>query len=220
VRVTDRASLDRVVERQLAGGHSLLVQEEVVGEMWRLHAVRSGGRALYLGARTFANHPFKVGQSTVSAFSPAPDALVEVGSRLLDHVGFEGAGVIQFVDRGGEWHVHDVNLRLPSSVAGTVAAGIDMPRLAVEIALGAKPALDPVRVRPLRVVQLSGEMDALRDALTGGPAGRSWRSILGGIVGAAVLPRRRLTPFDLTDPMPTIAALARIRPSAGRTVAA
>jgi len=102
---------------------------------------------------------------------------------------------------------------MPSSVGGSVAAGLDMPRLAVEIALGLDPPIEPVVVRPLRMVQLPGEVDALREAVGREGTARSAAAILGSMAKAAVLPRRRLTPFDPTDPLPTIAALARIRPS-------
>ena len=216
VRVTDQRSFEQAVRRHTAIGDAALVQEEVVGEQWRFHFVRHRGRTAHLAARTFANSPFRVGQSTVSQFTSSPAALVEVSSKLLDEVGYEGVGVIQFVERDGTWLVHDVNLRMPSSVGGTVVAGLDMPRLAVELALGEEPAIEPVVVRRLRTVQLPGEVDALRDAITGRSDGRSVGAILGGMAKAALLPGQRLTPFDLTDPLPTLVALARIRPSVNR----
>lgn len=210
IRVTDQRSFEAAIARLVVGEGSALVQEEVVGGQWRFHFARHRGRTAHLAARTLGNYPFHVGQSTVSEFVATPPELEEVGSRLLEHVGYEGVGVIQFVDRDGTWYVHDVNLRMPSSVGGTVAAGLDMPRLAVELALGRDPAIEPVKVKPLKIVQLPGEVDALREAVARRDSERSSRRILGGMVSAALLPHRRLTPFDLTDPLPTMAAIARL----------
>jgi carbamoyl-phosphate synthase large subunit len=211
LRVTDQRSFQAAVDRLVANEHAGLVQEEIVGPQWRFHFARHRGRTAHLAARTLGNYPFHVGQSTISQFTATPRELEDVALRLLEHVGYEGVGVIQFVHRDGVWFIHDVNLRMPSSVGGTVAAGLDMPRLAVELALGLDPPIEPVRIRPLRIVQLPGEVEALREAVGRRHAERSALRILGGIAGAALLPRRRLTPFDPTDPLPTLAAFARLR---------
>jgi len=213
LRVTDDSSFEEAVERLEADGHAALVQEEIQGAQWRFQYVRHRGRMSHIAARTLGNYPFHTGQSTVSQFSATPPELLEASTRLLDHVGADGVGVFQFVERDGVWFLHDVNLRMPSSVGGTVAAGLDMPRLAVEMALGLDPPIEPVVVRPLWIVQLPGEVDALREAVGRKRTARSAGAILGTMAKAAVLPRRRLTPFDPTDPMPTLAALARIRPT-------
>jgi predicted ATP-grasp superfamily ATP-dependent carboligase len=107
----------------------------------RLQFVRWRGELAHVTARTIANYPFRVGPSTISEFFPSPPDLVEVGASLLETFGYDGPGVIQFIERHGVWHVHDVNPRMPSSVDASIAAGLDMPRLAVEIALGRRPNL-------------------------------------------------------------------------------
>jgi carbamoyl-phosphate synthase large subunit len=216
VRVTDEQSLDEAVGHLVAAGRSALIQEEVDGAQWRFHFVRHEGRTAHLAARTLGDYPFRVGQSTISYFTVTPPPLEEVGMRLIEHAGFEGAGSLQFVERGGVWYVHDANLRMPASVGGTIAAGLDMPRLAVEVALGTASPVKPVTVRPVKIVQLPGEVEALRDALGHRAGGRSAVSVLGGMARAAVMPHQRLIPFDPTDPLPTLAALALIRPSARR----
>jgi hypothetical protein len=212
VRVTDEQSFEEAIERLVVTGRSALVQEEVNGAQWRFHFVRHAGRTAHLAARTLGDYPHRVGQSTISHFGVTPPALEEVGMRLIEHADFDGAGSIQFVEREGIWYVHDANLRMPASVGGTIAAGLDMPRLAVEVALGIAAPIQPVTVRPVKIVQLPGEVEALRDALGHRPGGRSAASVLGGMARAAVMPHQRLIPFDLTDPLPTLAALALIRP--------
>ncbi|RDI75351.1 ATP-grasp domain-containing protein [Gaiella occulta] len=211
VRVGDAESCEREVRRLVERGEVVLIQEEVVGRQLRFHFVRRHGKMAHLAARTLANYPFRVGQSTVSQFLPSPPELVEVSVALLEAGGYEGAGVIQYVERGGVWYVHDVNLRMPSSVDATIAAGLDMPRFAVEIALGRVPDLASARPRPLRHVQLNGEVLALRDALGGVCVGRSAARIAAGLAVAVVAPGRQLAPLDVTDPLPTLAALTAAR---------
>jgi predicted ATP-grasp superfamily ATP-dependent carboligase len=216
VRVTDADACEREVSRLVDGGEVVIVQEEIVGRQLRFHFVRWRGALAHLAARTIANYPYRVGPSTVSEFLTSPSALVEVSTALLDAGGYDGAGVIQYVERDGVWYVHDVNLRMPSSVDATVAAGLDMPRFAVEIALGHVPDLESAHPRPLRHVQLNGELLALRDGLAGVAVGRSARQIAAGLVAAVVAPGRRVAPLDLTDPLPTLAALSALAQRSAR----
>ena len=211
LRVTDEEACNREVGRLTAQGDTVLIQEEVVGRQLRFHFVRWRGEIVHLAARTVANYPFRVGPSTVSEFLLSPRELVEVSVSLLEAGDFDGFGVIQTIERGGIWYVHDVNLRMPSSVDATVAAGLDMPSLAVEIALGRRPDLSSTRVRPLRHLQLNGEVRALRDALAGSDVGRSARTIAAGLAVGVVAPGQRVVPLDLTDPLPTLAALSALR---------
>lgn len=216
VRVEDAQACDDVVSRLVAKGVVVMVQEEINGDLWRFQFVRSGGATAHLAARTLADHPVRVGQPTVSEFLGTPSAVADIGMRMLDQMDYQGAGVIQFILRDGVFFIHDVNLRMPSAVTGTVAAGLDMPRLAVELALGRAPALKGLRIRPVRLVQLPGELAAMRSTLGGVPTGRSVARIGAGIGLAAVLPGRVLDPFDPTDPLPTLAALAALRRRPGR----
>jgi carbamoyl-phosphate synthase large subunit len=214
VRVIDAEACERELRRLVDDWQVVLIQEEIVGRQLRFHFVRHQGGLAHLAARTIANYPYRVGPSTVSEFLPSPPALVEVSVALLEEVGYQGAGVIQYVERDGIWYVHDINLRMPSSVDGTIAAGMDMPRLAVEIALGQSADLASVRPRSLRYVQLNGEVLAFRDALRGVTVGRSALTIAAGAALAAAAPGRRLAPLDLTDPLVTLAALTAARQSA------
>jgi hypothetical protein len=208
-RVTDPSSRDGIVSAHVASGRVVLVQEEVNGPLWRFHFARCGGRIAHVGVMTLAEYPFRVGESTVSRFTATPPALAEVGGALLEAVDFEGVGSLGFVERDGVFYAHDINLRMLGSIAGTIAAGLDMPRLGVEIALGRDPTLTSLRVRNLHFVHLHGELAALRGTLAGEPTGRSAAEIATGIVLAALHPGRMLYPLDLTDPLPILAVLAK-----------
>jgi hypothetical protein len=207
IRVTDAATRDAVVQALVAAGGAALVQEEVIGESWRFHFARSDGRISHVAARTLAEYPPRVGESTVTRFMETPPALEAAGRMFLDSVGYEGIGSLGFLKRGESYFAHDMNLRMLGSMAGTVAAGLDYPRLGVEIALGRKPVLEPVQVRPLDFVHLHGELAALRGAISGTSPGRPAAKIAAGIVLAALLPGRMLYPLDPRDPLPTLAAL-------------
>jgi carbamoyl-phosphate synthase large subunit len=191
-----------------AADRTMLVQEEIAGEQWRFHFARRGTTIWHVAARTMSDFPPRVGQSSVSAFGPTPQPVAAAATAMLATAGYDGAGSLQMIVRDGAVYVHDANLRLPASVAGTIAAGLDLPALAVDLALGGDLRQDRVApTRRLRFVQLPGEAAALHSAVRlRSPA----KGILSAreIACAALLPRRLLEPFDLTDPIPTIAALA------------
>src|SRR5215475_16190685 len=108
---------------------------------------------------------------------------------------------------------------MPAAVAGTIAAGLDMPRLALEIALGRERLGEQSPGRQVRYVWFPGELKALRDRIGGQDVGRSGGAIMSSLVLGAVSPRRRLVPFDVRDPAPTLAGMseALVRRSEGRT---
>jgi hypothetical protein len=63
-------------------------------------------------------------------------------------------------------------------------------------------------VRSLRFVQLDGELAALRDAVRGREVGRGPFTIAKEIALGVLLPARVAEPFDVRDPLPTLAAAA------------
>jgi carbamoyl-phosphate synthase large subunit len=214
VRVADRDECLRAVKRWTELGASALVQQEVDGVHWRFHFARGRTMFVQLAAVQLGDYPHRIGQSTVLQFRSMPHPMRAVSERLLETVGYYGAGSIQWIERNGDWIVHDVNLRMPAAVAGTIAAGLDMPRLAVEIALGRETPARASSTRAIRYVWFPGELMALRDALGGGAVGRSKAAIVESLVLGALSPRRQLVPFDLRDPLPTIAGFseALVRP--------
>ncbi len=211
VRVRTAEECELAVSAMVTDGRSVIVQEEIVGERWRVHFARSEGRTSHVSARTCADFPPVVGQSTISEFGTTPPALEAAAMRLLDGLQYEGIGTFGFLLRSGRWYVHDVNLRLPASVGGTIAAGLDLPRVGVGIALGRSFPPTLTRARPVRFVQLHGEIAALRTELAGRGGGRPAASVVKEVVLAAVLPGRMLEPLDVRDPLPTAVALASVR---------
>jgi predicted ATP-grasp superfamily ATP-dependent carboligase len=188
-----------------------VVEERIVGTAWRAHFVADGAHLAVVPVTTVRSSPEDAGMSSVQAVTAlAPPELIDASRRLLALLEYRGPGSFQFIERAGRFYIHDVNLRLPSSVALTMLAGLDMPRLAVEVALGRPAALDAVRVRTgVRYVWLHGELRTLARRIGARQRlPRIWE-IVAEILLAAVSPRRVLDQFVLTDPLPTVALAAR-----------
>lgn len=213
VRAEDRSALKQLVEELTEAGDTVLVQTEIIGRKWHYYFARGAGWTREVAAVQLHDHPYRIGQSTVLDYRPMPPALAERNRALLEPGGFLGGGSIQWIEREGEWYVHDVGLRMPASVAGQIAVGLDLPRLAVAAALGEDPP-PPGRVSARRsrrrYVWLEGEGLLFRDALAGLPGDRRPLQVVGSMVLAALSPNRRLVPFDPTDPLPTLAAVTTI----------
>lgn len=83
----------------------------------------------------------------VAARTVDDPALVELGRLAVRTLGLGWVANVQVrADRDGRPRLLEVNPRFPGSMALTIAAGVDMPRVALAMALGAPmPAIGPVR---------------------------------------------------------------------------
>lgn len=209
--VTTPAEREAAVAEICAATGGAVVEERIVGRAWRTHFVTDGSHTATVPVITVRSSPEVVGMSSVQsvAASPPPE-LLAASQRLIDFLRYRGPGSFQFIERDERFFVHDVNLRLPSSVALTMLAGLDMPRLSVELALGREPELQSVAVRPgVRYVWLHGELRTLvRRIAARETLPRIWE-VAADILLAAVAPGRVLDQFVLTDPLPTLALAAR-----------
>jgi hypothetical protein len=176
-----------------------LVEEQVRGDAWRVHFVRDGKRTITLTLRAVRNYPPNTGQGSVLRVAPPPPGLVPAAAKLLELVDYRGPGSIQVIARDGSFFVHDVNLRLPLTVGGTIRAGFDMPRLAVEAALGL-PLEEPREIRPATYVFLDGELHHLLDGLRGRERQARPARVAADLVLAALKPSGVLDPFLLRHP--------------------
>lgn len=176
---------DALVRQIIETTGTAIVEEQVSGESWRVYFVSNEDTTRFLAIRTLRSYPRAAGSSSVSVtVRQAPSALLEATSALVAAVSYRGPGSAQFIVRDGVPYVHDVNLRLPSSVGVGIRAGFDMPRLAVEAGLGGP--LPPVRPRRVRYVWLEGELRATTETSA------ERRAAMSEIVLAAISPRRVL----------------------------
>lgn len=163
----DERERDALVRKIVEATGSALVRELVVGIPWRIHFVAGRSALVSLPVQTRLSHPREAGMSTVQYIPyEAPEAIFSSAERLIRHVGYVGPGSVQFIERDGTFYIHDVNLRLPASVAISMRAGLDMPTLAVECALGRDDVLARVEVtRGVDYLWLAGELGALFSGL-------------------------------------------------------
>jgi hypothetical protein len=202
VLVHSEAERDAAVQDLIEAVGEALVEEQVRGSAWRVHFVRDAEKTVTLTLQSLRAYPPQTGQSSVLRVAPAPPKLVEISLQLLQVVDYHGPGSIQVIERGGDFFVHDVNLRLPVTVGATISAGLDMPRLAVEGALGSLHGPVPASFRPVTYVSLHGEARHLLDGLRRRPTGAPIHRIAADLVLASFMRDRILDPLNLADPLP------------------
>ena len=204
------ATRDRAVGHLLQEGVEVLVEEQIRGRAWRVHFVRAAAGVALLTLRSERRFPLHTGQSSVQtvARGDATDQLAVRASRLLELVDYRGPGSIQAFEQDGDLVVHDVNLRLPITVAVTIRAGLDMPRLAVETALG-EPLRTPTRLVPATYVGLD-EVRHLVASVRGRDGATPARRIAADLWRGVVRRDFVLDPIDLLDPVPTMLALRQL----------
>jgi len=180
------ATRDRAVGHLLQEGVEVLVEEQIRGRAWRVHFVRAAAGVALLTLRSERRFPLHTGQSSVQTVARG-DATDQLAGDLV---------------------VHDVNLRLPITVAVTIRAGLDMPRLAVETALG-EPLRTPTRLVPATYVGLD-EVRHLVASVRGRDGATPARRIAADLWRGVVRRDFVLDPIDLLDPVPTMLALRQL----------
>jgi hypothetical protein len=140
-RVAEHPSeVDRAVRDVLAATGSALVQPFVHGPRWHAHLWRSAAAEGGLAARVTRSWPPATGMTCASEVVDDEAGLVATGRRVLRDIDYRGVASADFIGLpDGGVALHDINPRLPFSVAEAVRGGMDTPRIAVEIALGREP---------------------------------------------------------------------------------
>ena len=182
-------------------GGELLVQHYVEGLRHNLHLVAKDGKLLRcldtLSLRTQRLNGSGLTVSSVSA--PTPPAMRDWCERLLGAIDYTGIGCLQFLDdqSRGEVAFLELNPRMAAGSGIAPFCGLDLPRHALELALGLpvapEPAPDAYRMG-VRYAWTEGDLAGLatslgqgdigiRDAL--GWLGRSVRDALSADIHAA-----------------------------------
>jgi hypothetical protein len=186
----DPAERDAALAEVLAATGRALVQPFLDGPRWHVHVWRSRHGEGGLASRVVRSWPPATGMTCASQVADDDGRLVGIALGVLRQIGYRGvasADLIGLPDGGVA--LHDVNPRLPFSVAEAVRGGVDTPRIAVDIALGREPgagAHAPVAGR--RYHWMAGEMRWL--LRPGGGGGR----VMGEIGRAATARDRVLDP--------------------------
>ena len=128
---------------EVPSGEEWLLQEYVEGEGRGLFALLDDGeeRAVFMHRR-IREYPITGGAST-AAESIADADLRELGLRLLRALRWHGVAMVEFKRRAdGSYVLMEINPKFWGSLDLAIAAGVDFPWLAVQLALG-RP-FDPI----------------------------------------------------------------------------
>lgn len=163
-----RDALPKAAASLPAGAYPVLVQERIVGPGEGVFLAMDGGRLIAAFAhRRIREMPVSGGASTSRESVPVPPELIEDCKRLLAHVDWHGAAMVEFKrsEETGKAYLMEVNGRLWGSLKLAIDAGVDFPVLLVDLALGKSPA--PVlRYREgIRCRWFWGDVDHLIDRL-------------------------------------------------------
>jgi SAM-dependent methyltransferase len=195
---------EAAVEALRAAGAEPLVQEQTRGRSWQLEFLRTPDELRWIALDTLHRYPAATGSSSLAVTAAPPSGLVDASAQLLAEAGYLGAGEIEAIARDGELVLHDVNLRLSASVGAAMAAGLDLPALAVDVALG-RPLAPAGPLRRTVYASLEGEGARLAAALRGAPGAEPALRVVRSLAAAALLPGRVLDPLE---PRRVAAALA------------
>lgn len=196
--------LDRVLALLRRHGADAIAQELVAGPRWSVHGVSTSQGLVAVATRVVRDYPRGRGITSLGQGMAVPPGLRAAVERLCGRVGYRGGLSVNVIERGAELVVHDVNLRLPAAMGMSMAAGLDMPRLAVDDALG-RPIADliPAEFGRSSYISIDLEASALIDAILRRTPGERPGAVLrtaathlrGG--GRAVIDPNPLDPFWL-----------------------
>jgi hypothetical protein len=210
------------VTESVAETGGALVQERIEGEQFIVHFHRDAESLRAAAFSVTRSYPPGRGMSAVARLVPMPPRLGESLGALLEQPDYRGPGGMQAILRGGRFFVHDVNLRLQYGVAAPIAAGLDVPVLAVRSALGLPLGSKPANLEGVKYVWAGGELRALVDGVRGRHADEKPGALAAGLLRALFAGRGTvLDPVSLYDPIVAATGLVRLaaKPLATRTSA-
>ena len=219
---------DAAIASLLDAGADAIVQEVVEGVRWNAHCVATRDTIHGFANRVLREYPRERGITSLGSSLAMPAGLRDAAWRLAREVGFRGILSVQGFERHGTFTIHDVNLRMPASIGMTIRAGLDLPRLAVNDALGHPPIAPPSEPVPTSYVCLDLEAAALFDAARGRIPGETARSVLRETARHLRAGERRVLDPNPLDPFwlpyraarSTVAPLRRARAARRRVAAA
>lgn len=209
VRYADSPDALRRIFRTARGGPgSLLVQQLVQGQGVGVFVLANAGQplAVFVHRRLREANPTGGRASLAESIAPEP-RLVDPALRLLAALEWTGVAMVEFKDPGPpeEPVLMEINGRFWGSLPLAIAAGVDFPRLLVQLVLAQPVSAVPPYAVGVRCRHLKGDISYAVAAMKGRP--RHWRGHYPGRVAAlaSVTPwpgRWRSYNFSVDDPMP------------------
>lgn len=203
-RCDDRAGVERGVAEMAAAGGEAVLQEPIDGELMALSAVidESGNALAWAQQRTLRA---SLRRTSARAETVTLDQdLARRAATLLGDLGWYGLANLQFLrPAGGEPKLIDLNGRFYGSIALAIAAGVNLPAIWADLALG-RPPPEPVLARPgARFQGLLTDLRRARRERRGG--------LLRDVLDTAVYaPRAAHSCLSVRDPRPVAYELRRL----------
>lgn len=208
--VAEREAVIRDVPRE---AYPLLAQRRIVGPGKGVFMLTWDGRVYAaFGHRRIREKPPTGGVSVYRESVRVPADVLDQARKVLDRFGWNGVAMVEFKEdrETGTLYLMEVNARFWGSLQLAIDAGVDFPRLLVELATGGE--VEPVLSyrTGIRSRWFWGEVDHLIACLR---AGRSLRGALRDFPGRVRTLLRFLVPWlpgdryevlRLTDPRPFI----------------
>ena len=146
-----------------------LIQQRIVGPGVAIFVLFEHGRLLTdFAHRRLREKPPSGGASVLCESVPVDPRLRDFAIRLLGPLGWHGVAMLEFKRdaRTGEPYLIEVNGRFWGSLQLAVAAGVDFPYLAYQLAIGERPSAPQAYRVGIRNRWLLGDLDHLLIRLT------------------------------------------------------
>lgn len=201
----DQSDAHRHLDTITAAGSEAILQELIEGDLIAYVAVFSEGRVIAeMQQLAFNTWPADVGVSARAVTTPVDAALSKKVANLLERLNWQGLAEIQFLrPPGGEPHLIDLNGRFYGSMELARAAGLNLPALWADAALGRAPSRTHTARTGVHYQWLEGD---LRRAFA-----QRTKGLLRDVAGAlAFAPRARHSVWGWSDPAPLMRHLGRL----------
>jgi predicted ATP-grasp superfamily ATP-dependent carboligase len=206
----DRRQLDSQLATLPPSAYPLIVQQRIVGPGTGIFLLVWDGtvRAVF-AHRRLREKPPSGGVSVYRESIAADPSLVERSRRLLARLGWSGVAMVEYkIDAStGTPYLMEVNGRFWGSLQLAIDAGVDFPRILLEVATGGGPPSPPNWTPGVRSRWWWGDVDHLMAVLLKGATSLSlppdhpgrWRTLLDFLVPRTV---NRNETLQLDDPKP------------------
>lgn len=161
VAASTEREVNAAVAVVVAAGGEPMLQEAIDGRLIAYCSLRDKDGNLWAELQQRANAVFPpgAGVSVRAETVPVDPVVAASAGRLLDETGAWGVVEMQFIESGDRPPLLiDVNPRFYGSLALALAAGVDLPRLWVEIAAGASATRPRVAKPGVRYQWLEGDL--------------------------------------------------------------